>query len=318
MPRSRLRQNMLLLKAVVFGLPILAILVALRLALPGLKQQYDLTRFSSDAIEVERTHFRLYTRHEATWGHQLADGIESFFVAFLEENGARFQLEVGEEKALVYAFSSKEELEKWSKREFHDPMVNNGGFYSPGKREIGIIAHGHDLEEDLSSAYHEAVHMAFDIGLGPNPSTELSTWLNEGLAVYFGDGVIRSDRSYSWGSCSPPEVRRLVVAVSEAIDANESKPLLRRVLAADMKAFTSEGNTFYYGAGYLLVHFLMAGEDGVHRNRFLEFYELERTKGSQSGRPEIFHRKIGLDAEELERRWRRYVQQLARALVVGR
>lgn len=317
MPASRLRRKMLLLKGAVFGVPLLGILVGLRLALPGLKEQYDLTRFSSDAVELQRTHFRLYTHHEPTYGHQLADGIEAFFVAFLEAYGQEFHLAIGDETSLVYAFSSQEELEKWSKREFHDPMVNNGGFYSPGKREIGIVARGEDLAQDLSSAYHEAVHMAFDIGLGTSVESSLSPWLNEGLAVYFGDGVVRSNGSFSWGSCSPHEVRRLVILVGDALEANASKPVLRSVVGADMKKFTGDDNTFFYGASYLLVHFLMHGEDGAHRKRLFDYYELESERGPQGSRPEVFHRAIGLDPEELERRWRRHVRQLGRELARG-
>ena len=303
MTRRSVRRRVLLVKVACFVLPAVAIVGLMHFMLPVLKEEYDLRRFGSDrdTVQIDTDHFRLYTKHSEKYASDLGEGLERFYAAFVSEEGSRYGIEAGEERALVYVFRDKGELARWSRREYHDPLTNNGGFYSPGRREIAIIARGEDLGEDLLSGYHEAIHMAFDVHL-----KGLSPWASEGLAVYYGDAVTWDMGRPVWGS--PPN--RAVGGLALALETDDDRPVLNRLLEARSADFSSEGNHFFYAGSYLLVHYLLGGESGSLAGGFLDYLRGDRGRASSGDRLQRFSSSLGIEPDDLERNWRRYREGL--------
>ncbi|MBI4615501.1 MAG: hypothetical protein HY720_17925 [Planctomycetes bacterium] len=319
MGRVTFRGKILALKVLCFGGPFLVLLALLNAFFPALKEEYDLRRFGSRAgtVTVDGVHFRLYTELPLAYARELAAGLDRFYGGFVAGYGGRFHLEPGEEKALVYVFRDKEELEKWSRREFHRPMTNNGGFYDPEKREIGIVAGGEELEEDLVSGFHEAVHMAFDAGPGPRARKALSPWLSEGLAVYFGDGVTFAPGSLEWRGEAGRRIAGLIGRIRSEIEESNSPAILSRLISAEPSSFLGPDNEFYYAASYLLVHFLLHAEGGSSGKRLDGLYEMERREGALYRHPEKIFRALGGDEKALERGWRRHARHLLQGIPGG-
>ena len=170
---------------------------------------------------------------------------------------------------------------------------------------------------------HEAAHQLVDrriFGDGGLPSI----WASEGLASYFGYTYRGPDGRFQPGVVGGKSVRLLrraasgggnesalrVKAFRQALRAsrNNETPLVRRVVAIDEpELFYGTDPVVHYATSWLLVHFLLHGEDGRHADAFVEYLGLE-TRGL--GGPEALFRKLDLEPSGLQAALERHVKRL--------
>lgn len=168
---------------------------------------------------------------------------------------------------------------------------------------------------------HEAAHhLVRHRILGPGGSSA-SRWLHEGLGSYF--GYTRMDRK---GRFHPGEIggqeaallRRQIVerALAPRSKLQEFKKLMKEaepgfiddLVRAEMQdAFLVEETGARYVAAWLLVHYLLHGEEGALAGAFREYISLEA--GGKGGAGELYE-TIGMSAGELETRFTDWVRKL--------
>jgi hypothetical protein len=192
------------------------------------------------------------------------------------------------------------------------------GKYIPASRILSIACEDYGGHLPVPALMHEAVHMLnheriYDAGVRP------SRWFEEGLATYFGTsqvdsrlgiepGDIRRSGTIVTGTVRLQfDPRAQLLAYRRVRDAGGPVPL-RPLLATGPEdpAWRGSAASRTYGAAWTLVHFLLHGEKGRYRARFLEYAALE-ARGA--GGPAAFERLLG-PLDSLEVAWHDHEDRL--------
>lgn len=181
-------------------------------------------------------------------------------------------------------------------RDFYPDARSTGSIQTAGHYEGGIIAIHPDVADvgnHERTLVHEAVHHYNNILLGINGNLTL-TWLDEGLATYFGLSRIDSEGTVHPGEFPGNSVRiRMDPQSRNRLLLNTGSPegriyLLQRDLHGGMKIdlekfLSRHGEDFYtgniltnYSIAWMLVHYLMHADGGAHRGAFLTFIDEAR------------------------------------------
>ncbi len=192
------------------------------------------------------------------------------------------------------------------------------GKYIPASRILSIACEDYGGHLPVPALMHEAVHMLnheriYDAGARP------SRWFEEGLATYFGasqvdsrlgiePGDIRRSGTIVTGTVRLQfDPRAQLLAYRRVRDARGPVPLRPLIaIGPEDPAWRGPAATRTYGAAWTLVHFLLHGEKGRHRARFLEYAGLE-ARGA--GGPAAFERLLG-PLDSLEDAWHDHEDRL--------
>jgi hypothetical protein len=158
---------------------------------------------------------------------------------------------------------------------------------------------------DRRVLFHEATHeILFNTAVRTKGSRgEIPGWLHEGLAEYMAWCMQGSDGhpAFVAGAIAPGHFR---------IQADARTPFdLARVLNFSSGDFMASSlSDLKYAEAYTLVHFLMHGDGGRHRQGFLDF-----VRGAYKGQASSTHFRdaLGGHERELEAAWVTYVKQTA-------
>lgn len=190
---------------------------------------------------------------------------------------------------------------------------SGGMFFRDGGDAVLLtFARGQSRARVLHTLRHEGFHQFSYIRIG-----DISQWLDEGLAEYFGEAIVVRNR-FVLGGAPSSKLRRLR-AVTEAGLAFDVRELLTmsngewnaRVRSGDPRA------SVMYDQSWSLVHFLINGKDGRYLPMF-EAYIKAQSRGLEPMR--AFRDAFGTDdVESLEEAWREYlVEQEPDALSTAR
>ena len=94
---------------------------------------------------------------------------------------------------------------------------------------------------------------------------------------------------------------------TKAFRAENGSPFTWIVSIDDPGTLYGQGAQFHYAASWLLVHFLIHGDEGRHRDGFVRYLKLEA--GGEAD-PEIFFDEIGMSPDELDAAVVRHVKRL--------
>ena len=192
------------------------------------------------------------------------------------------------------------------------------GKYIPASRILSIACEDYAGHLPVPALMHEAVHMLnheriYEAGARPSP------WFEEGMATYFGASQVDSRLGID-----PGEIRRSGTIVTGTVRLqfdpraqlfayrrarDTDGPVELRALVAtgpDDPGWRAPAASRTYGASWTLVHFLLHGDKGRLRARFLEYAALE-ARGA--GGPAAFERLLG-PLEPLETAWHDYEERL--------
>lgn len=209
-------------------------------------------------------------------------------------------------------------------RDFYPDARTTGTIQTAGHYEGGIIAIHPDVADGGNherTLVHEAVHHYNNILLGINGNPAL-TWLDEGLATYFGLSRIDGDGNLHPGEFPGNTVRiRVDPQARNGLLLNTGSPegriyLLQRELNGGMKidlnAFLAKhGEEFYtgnilsnYSLAWMLVHFMMHADAGAYRGAFLTYVD-EAREGEVP--PARLAELAGLSMENLQNKLRAWI-----------
>lgn len=244
----------------------------------------------SGAWEFETTHFLVRSNQSLKEALETTLLLEQTYFGFYQLFGASLELRDVTEKIEAWVHADATSF----------PEALNGGrsYYSPGDRRLSVnAARGLNVSIVVHEATHAVLHASIlETGSGRG---KLPGWLDEGLAEYMAGGLRQSGRSVSFNTEEVnPEMKRA--------HANAKKPYrLNRVLNFQSGDFGGTSKTHLkYAQSYTLVHFLLHGESGAHRENFLLFLaSVYEGKASSTH----FKKILGVKEAVLEAAWNAYV-----------
>jgi hypothetical protein len=247
----------------------------------------------------------------------LLDAFRDFFDAYWSD---RLELVPYDEQSRTFLFYSFHKFNKLLVGDFRFNVNRPKGHYRPWFDVITIHTDpgGQTLAETL---VHEAAHQLLEQRLfdGGEPT---SIWLSEGMASYFGYTLLDREMTFQPGVVGAKDIRLVRDGPGES--ATEARGRLQS-FKKKLKSMAKEGfspfdevlsirdpavfygpeATRYYTASWLLVHFLLHGDDGAHSDAFLRWLSLE-ARGE--GGAEALYREAGLDPPELDAAMAAYVK----------
>ncbi len=250
----------------------------------------------------------------------LLEGFRDFFDRFWS---GRAELRDYDETSRAFLFHSFHKFNQVLAGDFRFSEIRPKGHYGWLFDVITLHTDPDGGGELADTLVHEAAHQLVDrriFGDGALPSI----WVSEGLASYFGytyrdeDGRFvpgevggKSARlRHGPGSGGPSESALRLKAFRKALRSasDDEGPLVARVIEIDDPgAFYSADPALHYSASWLLVHFLLHGEDGRHAEAFGRYLRLE-TEGR--GGPDALFGELGLEPATLQAAVERHVKRL--------
>jgi hypothetical protein len=244
----------------------------------------------------------------------LASNLEAVYNQLVEVFGGGLELQPERYKMVVYLFARRPALQT-TQLQLRDSTMAEGFYVPPGF--LAFHQEAIDPADVLSLMIHEAFH-AFSDRLLRNPQRSPLPWLEEGLAMYFGNSQIKQ------GKLVPGKtvLRKFLMHYGQVFDrqtpagstVQELKASARRgelpsvqgLLEATPQDFYGERLADYYGASWLFIHFLRHAEAGWAEQRFPDFF-LYLCEGYP---PEAALQEVyGLRLESANERFLQYVKR---------
>jgi hypothetical protein len=259
---------------------------------------------SSERYRVQTDDPRLDTRAAVA----LLDAFRDYFDAFWR---GRMELAPYDEQSRVFLFYSFHKFNQAIEGDFRYRTYRPTGHYRSLFDAITLHTDADGPGNLENALIHEAAHQLTDQRLYAGEFAP-SRWVSEGLAQYF--GYTRADESGSFrrgevGGKSAKLLRGVRGSSSELRGklrsarttfkkaGSEAGTLVDRVISIrDPERFYGEEAPLNYGVSWLLVHFLLEGEEGARVDGFVRYLELEK---QGRGGSDAFYREIGLGPEEL-------------------
>lgn len=191
-------------------------------------------------------------------------------------------------------------------RGFGFDATASGGmfFYSSAARGLATWVQDKPHATTLETLQHEGFHQFAHAYIGHH----LPVWVNEGLAEYFGDGLL-VEHQMKVGLATPRRVQAVQEAVRQhtAIDFDRLLDMTGDQWHANMRHDSPLGPLQYHQS-WSIVYFLIHGDGGKYRKAF-EKYLVLVNKGRLS--QTAFRQAFGTqDTTAFHRRWQQYVLDL--------
>lgn len=295
-----IRARILLFAAAAAALPPLCLLFILHILYPSLHSEYRLKDLGSGFRQVEMERVNLFTNVNGDEAAAVAGILDRFFERFFQGFGGDFALSEMEGDVEFWVFQTVEELQVHFKKKHHKDLYNSGGYYDPSNRVIAIPWASHRALL-VESVLHEGTHLIFDQFSGAS-SPQWSPWFSEGLACYFGSSRVQGSEIRLGGY--DPYFLKLFLEKRRSGEG----VTLRDLLEAPYRFFLEGGNALWYGGSQLLAYYLLEGEEGRLRERFFQYYRLERLPGACGIHQ--FCSVFGENLEVVDSKWRAFLEGL--------
>lgn len=249
---------------------------------------------------------------------------------FAEVNGGRYQVlaqggeEIGRQvngymNALLQLYSRY--FSNWNPKDSARVVVfgNLADFRAYSRDSVGVTHNGvagycHLKTDAAGNTFYELVafeyaglwsvlaHEGFHQFLGHELGEEIPVWLNEGLAQYFENSLVKN------GQIQPGQIDRAKLLTAQKLIQTRQLPAVAELLAMDRATFYGRPEVTY-PASWALVHYLMNREGtGYQQGRFRRYLQdLKWNKNDVAS----FRKRFGQDSPEWETDFRRYVMRLA-------
>jgi hypothetical protein len=210
-------------------------------------------------------HYRIHTDIPSPLAEELVVRLDEMYDEYARRLSG-FGAGSAAEPSEVHLFAKKNEFMKFTR----DMHPNSTGVFVPGVNRLA--AYLDDRASLRRTLQHEGLHQFAFNAISPN----LPAWLNEGMAVYFEEGLW-TGKSFLIGQVSPDRVNRL-----QADIRRDRLIPFREMLAmtqADWNtaaAADPERSTTQYNQAWAMVHFLVHGRNGdePYRPRLLKMLKL--------------------------------------------
>lgn len=265
-------------------------------------------------------HFRVHSDDPRLDTKKTAELLESFRQYFEADWAAFPGRKTDDAPAQFFLFYSRFKYSQLGGPQFRETGVSAPGHYNTQADIVAIHTDTVDVGNLPDLLIHETTHQLTHITL-LGPGTYGSPWLMEGLAEYYGNmkrspkegfqperfgdkGVaLFRDGPKSGPQIRSDELRQYKKELSKGIAA----PVEVLVNMRDPGQFLSDGLLQRYTASWMLVHFLMQGEGGRHREGFARYIAQEAA--GVSGATALYE-ALGIDAAALQTAFEDHVKHL--------
>ncbi len=269
---------------------VVAIIAGMRLVLPGVVRQNEQRLLGANYERVEAERLEVWAPRQSKLAGWLARWFGEFTRALYRTYGRELRLKQVEDKIVVRVFATQPELVRFARKRMRQDLSHAGGFYDPVSWSIALTLL--PRERLLPLLFHEATHLVMDRSALAGPP-EWSTWLAEGMAVYFEHSSVRGDRVVLGG------LDRRVAGQVVALAASGRHIPLRRLVGEGREVFRGPQAPLAYQEAGLLVAYLMGSPK--RRDGFLRYYLAEQKPGPVPLGALESCLEVSLD--ELEKEW---------------
>jgi hypothetical protein len=292
------RWRIRVVKFLILAVPLALILTILRLVLPEARKQYARAQFSGEVHEFETEHFLFYSRNAENFS-PVSRLVEDFHAAFYQSYEKRLRMHAFPRKPQIWMFADRDEFLRYHKKHYWSDLPNNAAYYD--QRHYQVVLYWTTPEAMKYVLYHELTHLLMDMGVGYyNP--EWTPWFGEGVAGYFERCEVISGQLVH-GTLAPS----LLQQTRQTWLPERSARLINLLITATGQHFEDKNNAEYYNKSYLLVYFLLHGEQGKYREKFLEYFEEERKDGPCP--PHVFWQIIGEPLDDFGTQFSRFLHR---------
>lgn len=235
--------------------------------------------------------------------------LEQYYKAFVEFWNIRRDPSEKSRELTFYFYRTKADFHRDTGKPY-----NVGGYWSFFDRELRLYYNLQDPTEAREVLFHEGNHMLTYL---IDTKFNYPTWMNEGMAEYYGTAVVDEKGEFSLGGL---QFGRIVSLRNDEATGNVLR--LRDVMMLEHHEF----NARHYAAAWSFIHFLMESEEygttfknffkNMSKNRDLDITNVSysNVKGSLaepslSSVCDSLERQIGKTIEELEQEWQLFQSQ---------
>lgn len=170
--------------------------------------------------------------------------------------------------------------------------IGSAGVFMTGADKLMAIA----VDNEGGGTWHVVQHEGFHQFAHAVIGGERPTWVNEGLAEYFGESIWTGD-GFITGVLEPQRLKR----VQEGIKSNRFKPfpVMMTMTLATWNSGLSINN---YDQAWSMTHFLAQGENGRYQKAFAQYMNLL----GRGGKPEKSWLDTFGDATGFQERWEKW------------
>ena len=250
----------------------------------------------------------------------LLESFRSFFEGFWSSRAESRPYDRQSRVFLFYSYYKYNQLVggDWSRQ-----VVRPKGHY--GSMFDALIIHtDSDRPGGLpNTLVHESAHQLVDRVLYGGTARP-SLWVAEGLGTYYENTFMNASGEFEPGLVGGKQISTFRggrdKAVSDArkrirrardafeVAASEDEPLMLKVVSADDPGeFYGRDALVHYDLAWLLVHYLLHGDDGAHADSFVRYLRLE---AEGRGGVEAFLGEIGMTPAELDAAVRRHIKSV--------
>jgi len=250
---------------------------------------------------------------------ELLDSFRTFFEQFWT---GRIELEPYEQQSRIFLYDSFYKYNELLGFDARRMPVRPEGHYISLINVMVVNTRSGPPAGFADSLVHEAAHQLVDQEIFAGTG-RMSSWLSEGLASYFGFTYRDKKGHYQAGRIGGKSTALLKeVPVGASNEGAQRVKELRSALKKlpDDNAFLHElldavqPSEFYtgdlmlnYSGAWMVVHFLLHGEDGRYAEGFVRYIQTE--VGGQAG-PEALYDALGTTAGELQDAFFAYVEKV--------
>ena len=261
----------------------LALTLAFFLCAPSFADQKPLT-------EVRSPNFRVLTDGSDRDGRRIALEFEQMRAIFAA-GFTSMRLSTGA-PLLIFAMQNERSMQALAPAQWTDQRSKPAGLFQHGReKQFAIVRLDQDVPGAYQVVYHEYVHSLLHTNF-----RWLPTWLDEGLAEFYGNTRFEGKKSYV-GTPSP--------RVRELQGRGLTIPL-ETILAVNPHTFyrgKEDQIATFYAESWALVHYLIFGPDMDHGKKMNLFYS-RLQKGDQQGKA---FREIFGEYKDVEKDLTRYI-----------
>jgi len=199
----------------------------------------------------------------------------------------------------VYAFQSRQDYLITLRARFGVNAAGSGGMFFTTSAGSGLAfwTEGLPIRRVEHVIQHEGFHQFASSRFGD----DLPIWVNEGLAEFFGEGVV-VDGTLVLGQSTP----RVIDTVKEAIELNTTIPFPTMLAMSNKQwgnALQDGSAALQYHQAWSMVHFLVHGDDGKYVAPFEKYLKMLANAHPSE---DAFKQCFGEDIGPFEERWKKY------------
>lgn len=183
--------------------------------------------------------------------------------------------------------------------------VGTGGmfFIRPNIRGLATWVEGRPRRVTLETLQHEGFHQFAYLCIG----TKLPLWVNEGLAEYFGAGIL-TNNVFRIGIAGERRVQAVKIAIQQRKTIGFDDMLRMTSGRWHKNLLNKSKGRLQYDQSWSMVHFLIHGDGGAYREAFNLYLRLV-ARGTESRA--AFQQAFGArDTTAFRQRWEKFALQL--------